>query len=322
MLGVVLTSSVMAHAQGIEINTARGQVNMEKAVSNNVAVYDMAAMDTLEALGVVPKGIVSKILVDYLQDAKTDASIEVGTLFEPDMEALNRLKPEAIIIGGRMAPKYDAIAQVGPVVDMTNTGVSVDTAQKLIVELGKLFGKQEQAQAMQKSLSEELTKTKAVLQDQGKALMIMVNGPKIASFGVKSRFGYLFNDYGWQAADTNDSTARHGQPVSFEFIRKLDPDWLIVMDRTSAIQAKGENAQAVLDNALLKDSKAFKNNQVIYLDSSSYLASGGYQQMMRELKLLREAVAQAKGEPKISALDSLNQANRQQQALSRIVTQP
>ena len=49
----------------------------------------------------------------------------------------------------------------------------------------------------------------------------------------------------------------------------------------------------MLDNALLKDSKAFKNNQVIYLDSSSYLASGGYQQMLRELTLLREAVTSA-----------------------------
>ena len=134
--------------------------------------------------------------------------------------------------------------------------------------------------------------------------MIMVNGPKIASFGTKSRFGYLFNDFGWQAADTNESTARHGQPVSFEFIRQLDPDWLIVMDRSSAIQAKGENAKAVLDNALLKDSKAFKNNQVIYLDSSSYLASGGYQQMMRELTLLREAVTSAKNKAQSTAQDT------------------
>ena len=65
------------------------------------------------------------------------------------------------------------------------------------------------------------------------------------------------------------------------------------MDRSSAIQAKGENARAVLDNTLLKDTKAFKNKQVIYLDSSSYLASGGYQQMMIELKLLRDAVTQS-----------------------------
>lgn len=280
-------------AQALEINTARGPVTFEKPVSDNVAVYDMAAMDTLEALGVTPKGIATNILVDYLKDAKQADSIEVGTLFEPDLESLNRLRPEAIVIGGRMAPKADAIAKLGPVVDVTNTGVSVDNSQKLLTELGKLFGKEERAAELQESLAEELALTKEIVKDQGKALMIMVNGTKIASFGVKSRFGYLFNDFGWEAADDTESTARHGQPVSFEFIRKLDPDWLIVMDRSSAVQAKGENAKAVLDNALLKDTKAFKNNQIIYLDSSSYLASGGYQQMMLELKLLRDSVQQA-----------------------------
>lgn len=280
-------------AQALEINTARGPVTFEQPVSDNVAVYDMAAMDTLEALGVTPKGIVTNILVDYLKDAKQADSIEVGTLFEPDLESLNRLRPEAIVIGGRMAPKADAIAKLGPVVDVTNTGVSVDNSQKLLTELGKLFGKEERAAELQESLAEELALTKEIVKDQGKALMIMVNGTKIASFGVKSRFGYLFNDFGWEAADDTESTARHGQPVSFEFIRKLDPDWLIVMDRSSAVQAKGENAKAVLDNALLKDTKAFKNNQIIYLDSSSYLASGGYQQMMLELKLLRDSVQQA-----------------------------
>lgn len=90
---------------------------------------------------------------------------------------------------------------------------------------------------------------------------------------MNSRFGYLFNDFAGEAAHSTDSTARHGQPISFEYIRRLDPDWLIVMDRTSAVQSKGDNAKAVLDNALLKDIRAFKEDRVIYLDSSSYLAS-------------------------------------------------
>ena len=289
--GLALAISSTAYA--VDINTARGSVSFPQSLSARVAVYDMAAMDTLESLGVKPQGVVAPLLVDYLNQNQTEDAVKIGTLFEPDMEALNRLKPEAIIIGGRMAPKHDELTRIAPVVDVTNTGVSVETSLKLLQELGKLFAKEERSAQLQKSLIDELNLTKATLQNQGKALMIMVNGPKIASFGVNSRFGYLFNDYGWQAADTNESRARHGQPVSFEFIRKLDPDWLIVMDRSSAIQAKGENARAVLDNALLKDTKAFKNKQVIYLDSSSYLASGGYQQMMIELKLLREAVAQS-----------------------------
>lgn len=290
--GLVFTGASVAQAV-VEVNTARGSVTFEQPVGSNVAVYDNSALDTLMALGVIPKGIIANILVDYLADAKQSDSIEVGTLFEPDLEALNRLKPEVILIGGRMAPNYDVLAKLGPVVDVTNTGVSVDNSQKLLSELAKLFDKEERAAELQENLAKELALTKDIVKNQGKALMIMVNGTKIASFGAQSRFGYLFNDFGWEAADDTDSTARHGQPVSFEFIRKLDPEWLIVMDRSSAIQAKGENANAVLDNALLKESKAFKNDRIIYLDTSSYLASGGYQQMMLELKLLRDAVQKA-----------------------------
>ena len=290
--GLVFTGASVAQA-AVEVKTARGSVTFEQPVGSNVAVYDNSALDTLMALGVIPKGIIANILVDYLADAKQSDSIEVGTLFEPDLEALNRLKPEVILIGGRMAPNYDVLTKLGPVVDVTNTGVSVDNSQKLLSELAKLFDKEERAAELQENLAKELALTKDIVKNQGKALMIMVNGTKIASFGAQSRFGYLFNDFGWEAADDTDSTARHGQPVSFEFIRKLDPEWLIVMDRSSAIQAKGENANAVLDNALLKESKAFKNDRIIYLDTSSYLASGGYQQMMLELKLLRDAVQKA-----------------------------
>lgn len=290
---LVVAGATSAQA-AVDVETARGTVTFEAPVGTNVAVYDNAALDTLTALGVTPKGIITNILVDYLKDVKQADSVEVGTLFEPDLEALNRLRPEAIIIGGRMAPHYDMIAKLAPVVDVTNTGVSVDNSQKLLSELGKLFDKEERAAELQENLTKELALTREVVQDQGSALMIMVNGTKIASHGAQSRFGYLFNDFGWDPADKTDSTARHGQPVSFEFIRKLDPDWLIVMDRTTAIEGKGENAKAVLDNALLKDTKAFKNDRIIYLDTSSYLASGGYQQMMLELKLLRDAVKAAK----------------------------
>lgn len=287
--GLAFTGLSASQAK-VDVNTARGAITLEQPASSNVAVFDMAVMDTMDALGVTPKGIPSNLLVDYLKDVKQKDSVEVGTLFEPDLEALNRLKPELIVIGGRMAPNYDVLTKLAPVVDFTNTGVSVENSQSLLTELGKLFDKEEEAAKLQENLTAELEKTKEIVKDQGKALMIMVNGTKISSHGAQSRFGYLFNDFGWEAADDSDSTARHGQPVSFEFIRKLDPDWILVMDRSSAIQAKGENARAVLDNALLKDSKAFKNDRIIYLDNSSYLASGGYQQMMIELKLLQDTV--------------------------------
>lgn len=272
----------------LEVNTARGSVKFDKPLTNQVAVYELSALDTLHALGIHPKGVPNKARVDYLEEVFKEGS-NVGTLFEPDMEKLNSIQPEAIIIGGRMAAKYDELSKIAPVVDMTNSGVNIERAQALLKEYGTLFGKEEKAVELSKNLSAEVEKTKEVLKNKGNALMIMVNGQKVSSFGDKSRFGYLFNDFGLIPADKSESDARHGNPVSFEFIREMNPDWIIVLDRTSAVGGKGDSAKAVLENSLLKDIKAFKNHHVIYLDNSSYLASGGYHQMMVELKLLREA---------------------------------
>ncbi|WP_159991469.1 siderophore ABC transporter substrate-binding protein [Pelistega ratti] len=291
ILLVMVSMAIAGQSLAMTIQTAKGEVNINQPLSNNVAVFELSALDTLSALGVYPKGTPEVVELDYLKPV-FEAGTTVGTLFEPDLEKLNALQPEGIIIGGRMSPKYAEISKVAPVFDMTNTGTDIARAQTLLKEYGKLFGKEEQAAELSKKLDLALQQTQDIIKNQGKALMIMVNGNKVASFGVKSRFGYLFNDFGWEPADNNQSDARHGSPVSFEFIRDMDPDWIIVMDRNAAIGAKGESAKAVLDNALLKDIKAFKNNHIIYLDSSSYLASGGYQQMMRELKLLRDAVSQ------------------------------
>lgn len=290
-LSITLLSflGLMTSSLALEVETSRGSMSFEKALSEKVAVYEVSALDTLGALGIKPAGVPDSVNVDYLQETIKDGT-NVGTLFEPDMESLNQLKPEAIIIGGRMAAKYDAIKGLAPVIDMTNSGMSVSRTKDLLMSYGTLFGKSEKAQELSQRFDEELKLTKEAIKGKGKALMIMVNGQKIASFGVKSRFGYLFNDLGWEPADDNQSDARHGNPVSFEFIREMNPDWIIVMDRMNATGSKGENAKTVLDNALLKGTTAFQKNQVVYLDSSSYLASGGYQQMMRELKLLRDAV--------------------------------
>ena len=147
--GLALAISSTAYA--VDINTARGSVSFPQSLSARVAVYDMAAMDTLESLGVKPQGVVAPLLVDYLNQNQAEDAVKIGTLFEPDMEALNRLKPEAIIIGGRMAPKHDELTRIAPVVDVTNTGVSVETSLKLLQELGKLFAKEERSAQLQKS---------------------------------------------------------------------------------------------------------------------------------------------------------------------------
>jgi len=64
--------------------------------------------------------------------------------------------------------------------------------------------------------------------------------------------------------------------VSFEYILDKNPDYLFVVDRTAAVTDKVNNAQTVLDNDIIKQTKAFKNKHIVYLDAANwYLAFGG-----------------------------------------------
>ncbi len=56
---------------------------------------------------------------EYLKKYQGDDYAKVGTLFEPDYEAVNAAEPDLIIVGGRSAAKYAALKKIAPTVDLT-----------------------------------------------------------------------------------------------------------------------------------------------------------------------------------------------------------
>lgn len=66
-------------------------------------------------------GLPDKLYVPELAGLKDGAEI-VGTLFEPDLEALSELSPDLIIVGGRSSPKLAATSRIAQSIDMTMEG--------------------------------------------------------------------------------------------------------------------------------------------------------------------------------------------------------
>jgi iron complex transport system substrate-binding protein len=117
----------------------------------------------------------------------------------------------------------------------------------------------------------------------------MTNGPKVSAYGKGSRFGWLHQALDLPEAVETSSENSHGEAVSFEFIRDANPDWLLVIDRSVAIGAEGARADETLDNALVAETTAWKNGQVIYLNAADlYIAGGGARSIMNTLDLLIE----------------------------------
>ncbi|WP_299927053.1 siderophore ABC transporter substrate-binding protein [uncultured Pelagimonas sp.] len=290
---LALSLSVMAtlvQAETVSIETYAGMADVPLS-PEKIAVFDVAALDTLAALNVSPDGVVGPIFVTYLDDAKAGAS-PIGSLFEPDFEAVAALAPDLIIAGGRSSKVAPDLAKIAPTVDMTIWEDTVGQGLARLDAYGKIFGREAEAQALADAFNAKLDATKASVADQGTALIVMTNGPKVSAYGSGGRFGWLHTALNLPEAVSEVEKTTHGEAISFEFIRDANPDILIVVDRLAAIGREGERAAATLDNELVHQTKAWENGRVIYLDSGPlYIAGGGIQSMTQTLDQISAALA-------------------------------
>ncbi|MBD0415404.1 siderophore ABC transporter substrate-binding protein [Oryzicola mucosus] len=280
-------------AQAAEISTAKGPVTID-ATPAKIAVFDIAALDTIDRLGIKPAGIPEKLYVSYLDDLKQGSEV-VGDLFEPNLEALSALGPDLIIVGGRSSTKAEATAQVAPTIDMTMDGDDlIVQAKERLASYGDLFDRKDEAQAAIKELEAEVAAARAAVQGKGKGLIIMTNGPKVSAYGAGSRFGWIHAALGLPPAVETIEASGHGEAVSFEFIREANPDWLLVLDRAAAIGSGEQGAKATLDNELVAQTTAWKTGQVIYMPAPEfYIAAGGVQSMQSVMATITKAFSAA-----------------------------
>ncbi|NVO56740.1 siderophore ABC transporter substrate-binding protein [Rhodobacteraceae bacterium B1Z28] len=272
-------------AETLEIDTYRGPANVS-GQPGTIAVFDVAAADTINALGVPIAGTVDGLYVEYLDDVARNA-VDLGTFWEPDFEGVHALAPDLIVVGSRSSDQLDNMAKIAPSIDMTIDADLVGDAMARLRDYGRIFGKSDEAAALEQAFQDRLEQAISAAQGRGDVLIVMTNGPKISAYGGGGRFGWLHKDVGLPEAAPEISAAIHGEAISFEFVRDTDPDWLIVVDRLAAIGQPGDNAKATLDNALVQQTKAWQTGQVIYLNAADiYVAGGGIQSMMRTLDRL------------------------------------
>lgn len=283
-------------AGSVKVQTARGEAVVPQN-PERVAVYDLGAVDTLSKLGVKIGASVDSQNLAYL-DAPLKDAVKAGTLFEPNYEALNAYNPQLIVIGSRMAKDKvsDELAKLAPTIDMTaQTDNMKESAKARIDAYGRIFGKQAEADALKAEIDKTFADAKAAAQGKGKGLVILVNAGKLSAFGPDSRLGgWIHRDIGVPAVDEAIKEGSHGQPVSFEYIKEKNPDWLFVLDRSAAIGEEGQAAREVLNNPLVAQSTAWKKGQVVYLPPETYLAAGGAQELLNAGNLLKDAFSQAK----------------------------
>lgn len=259
----------------------------------NVVSLDMAAIDTMTALGVEDALTgASNIVPVYLADAVAGAE-DVGSMFEPDFEAIAELQPDVIFISARSASVYEDLIEIAPVVYFNYPGIDnpniVDTVVSNVELLGEIFNKTDEAAVLVDELKTavaDTSETVAALENRD-ALMLIVTGKEINAYGpeVESRYGYVFNIFNFNSTVSQEEldaeANKHGQSISFEFIAEIDPDYIFVIDRGVVAGSTDVTASDTLDNAFVENTKAFQNGNIVYVSPEEwYLTVGGYNSLM------------------------------------------
>lgn len=287
--GKAATSST-AKEETLEVNDSNGKVTVPKN-PKKVVVFDNGSLDTLDALGVGDKvvGAATDNLPAYLDDYKKVDS--AGGIKEPDLEKINQMKPDLIIISGRQSDFLEQLKEIAPTMYLAlDTSDTWNSIKQNVETLGKIFGKEKAAEkqlaALEISIKE--TKEKAV-ESKDKALTVLVNEGQLSTYGKDSRFGIVYDTFGFAEADDAIKASTHGQSVSYEYVLDKNPDVLFVVDRTKAIGGDDSNNN-VADNELVAQTTAGKDKKVISLQPDVWYLSGGG---LESVKMMLEDVNQA-----------------------------
>lgn len=261
------TETTVTDAKG---NTVTVPADVKKAV-----VMDYGILDTIQALGIdvevaIPSGETPSFLTG-ISDATT-----IGSIKEPDLEAIFDFEPDVIFISGRQESFYDQLNEIAPTIF-----VSLDSSEYMedfkynTNIVASIFHKETEANEAIEAIEAKVEAAKAVTAtSDDKALIILTNDGSMSAYGAGSRFGIIHDLLGVKAADDSIEVSTHGQEVSYEYISQINPDILFVVDRT--VIAGGTNlAATTLDNELVNETNAAKNNKIISLDPDLWYLSGG-----------------------------------------------
>ncbi|QLQ35084.1 ABC transporter substrate-binding protein [Micromonospora robiginosa] len=253
-LGVGLTacgeSDPVADAgagQTREITHAMGATKVP-AEPKRVVVLDTDKIDTALSLGVTPVGAATageaKSWPTYFGADKLAGITEVGVLTEPDLEAINALKPD-LILGSKFRQEkfYDELSAIAPTVFTEKVGV---TWKENFLLDGAALGKEQQAKDLLAAYEKRAKDFGAKLGDADarKISIVRFIPGNIRVYGPDSFSGIVVGDTGLGRPERQRLEGKEDKRfdlVSAERVNEVDGDVVFVTaygEKAAAEQAK------------------------------------------------------------------------------------
>ena len=201
---------------------------------------------------------------------------------------MHAARPDLILITSLQASHYQELSEIAPTIHFDvdyrdSQARHIDVVKDHLLTLGRIFGRQDLSRAKAAELDAKVAQARRATEGRPeKALIVLHNNGAFSSFGVHSRYGFIFSALGVQPASATAEAGLHGQPVSSEFIQQADPDILYVVDRTAVMERQPALTAETLGNPLLRQTKAWKNGRVVFADAQAwYVTAAGVNSLQR-----------------------------------------
>ncbi len=287
---VALALSIGVHAKQITISHDLGETTLKQNPERVVAI-GVGIIDMLDYFGIDPIATSHDYLPNYLSQYAKPPYQAAGTLFEPDFENIYISKPDVILIGPRVAAKYDELSEIAPtvVISPAESGSYWQSTQQQWRNLAKIFDISQQVESTIADVDKEFQSIlKYNQQHPAKALTVMSFGGHITAFSEKSRFSSIYVDFGFIQAAENLQARRHGDAISFEFINQVDPEYLFVFDSDKLKNKHSSHTKEEFSNPLVTSTQAHQNHNILFVNMDAwYLGLGGVtatKQMVKDVK--------------------------------------
>ena len=257
-----------------------------------IAILDMPALDIVDALGLGDRIVGSaKVTIEYLTDYNPDDSngaiLNLGTVKTADLEKVAACEPDIIFIGGRLSSVYTELEAIAPVVYLAvdyEKGV-VESTKYNAQTIASIFGKEAEVDAMFTDFQPRIDALNAVL--NGKDVLLgMYNSNALGLMDTQSQLNIIAKELG--AHNLGETVgevekATHGEEASWETIITLNPEYMFILDRSTATGAAEEGimgAREVIENDLIKELDVYKDGKIVYFIEHAnvwYTSTGGVQ---------------------------------------------
>ena len=270
-----------------------------------IAILDMPALDIVDALGlgerIVGSAAVSiEYLTDYNPDDSNGTIMNLGTVKTADLEKVAACEPDIIFIGGRLSAVYGDLEAIAPVVYLAvdyEKGV-VESTKSNAKTIAAIFGKEAEVDAMFADFQPRIDALNDVLGGKN-VLLGMYNSNALGLMGTASQLNMIANELG--ANNLSESVgeaekATHGEEASWETIITLDPEYMFILDRSTATGASDEGvmgAREVIENDLIRELDVYRNGRIVYFIEHAnvwYTSTGGVQALDTMLSDLEGAL--------------------------------